>query len=393
MTLRWNDSVPGLLNHPLLGSALAAPLLGAADSGDGAKITLLWVMVILSFGVLMMVCVLLLLKREPTEVAVWEPGSSAVKSSGYLQHLSRLLRAIRAINSVIISDRQVDQMLQKACRTLTETRGYKMAWIGLIGPNSKRVVPAAQAGFEDGYLDEVEVTWDDSPTGRGPTGQAIKTGEPSVMRDIEVAPEFQPWRKQAMERGYRSSASLPLRFENRVLGALSVYSEMTNAFDIEEIGLLQEVSDHLAYAIGSIQLEEELRVDRQHLQQLVPVEVRLRARPARHHHGGRPGRRHRRQPPRRSSCWAAPLRPASACRSSTSSAAPRPSPRWRRSCATARPSASSRRPARAACSAGACRCPIRMASRPAASGRSRTRQSCPPFVAPTRRGPERPRVP
>ena len=107
-------------------------MLGAADAGTGAemKVTILWAMVILAFGVLMMVCVLLLLKREPGELAQWEPGSSAVKSSGYLQHLSRLLRAIRAINSVIISDRQVEQMLQKACRTLTETRGYKMAWIG-----------------------------------------------------------------------------------------------------------------------------------------------------------------------------------------------------------------------------------------------------------------------
>ena len=275
MILRWCDSVPGLLNQALLGSWPAAPLLGAADAGTGAemKVTILWAMVILAFGVLMMVCVLLLLKREPGELAQWEPGSSAVKSSGYLQHLSRLLRAIRAINSVIISDRQVEQMLQKACRTLTETRGYKMAWIGLIGPDSKRVAPVAQAGFEEGYLEEIEVTWDDSPTGRGPTGQAIKTGEPSVMRDIEVAPEFQPWRKQAMDRGYRSSASLPLRFENRVLGALSVYSEMTNAFDIEEIGLLQEVSDHLAYAIGSIQLQEELQRDRQRLLQLAPVEA------------------------------------------------------------------------------------------------------------------------
>jgi GAF domain-containing protein len=265
--------VPGLSNHTLVGSGLVAPLLGmAADSSD-MKITLLWALVILAFGVLMMICVLLLLKREPGEPQPWDSGGSPAKSGRYLQHLSRLLRAIRAINSVIISDRQVQQMLQKACRTLTETRGYKMAWIGLTEPDSKRVVPAAQAGFEEGYLDEIEVTWDETPTGGGPTGQAIKTGEPSVMRDIEVAPEFQPWRKQAMERGYRSSAALPLRFENRVLGALSVYSEIPNAFDIEEIGLLQEVSDHLGYAIGSIKLEEELRQDRERLSQLQPLQA------------------------------------------------------------------------------------------------------------------------
>jgi PAS domain-containing protein len=265
--------VPELPNLVLAGLASVTPLLSMAGEGSQMKITLLWAIVILAFGVLMMICVMLLLKRPPEELAEWGSGGSAAKSGRYLQHLSRLLRAIRAINSVIISDRQVEQLLQKACRTLTETRGYKMAWIGLTEPNSRRVVPAAQAGFGEGYLEQVEVTWDDSPTGRGPTGQAIKTGEPSVMRDIEVAPEYQPWRKQALERGYRSSAALPLRFENHVLGALCVYSEIPNAFDIEEIGLLQEVSDHLAYAVGSIQLQEELVRDRERLRQLEPIQA------------------------------------------------------------------------------------------------------------------------
>jgi len=263
--------MPASLPYMLKRTAPTARAVATALVAEDMQVRLLWAMVILAFGVLMMICVLLLLKREPQEAPQWEPGGSPAKSGRYLQHLSRLLRAIRAINSVIISERDVRQLLQKACRTLTETRGYKMAWIGLTEPHSKRVVPMAQAGFEEGYLEEVVVSWDDSPTGCGPTGQAIKTGEPSVMRDIEVAPEFQPWRKQALERGYRSSAALPLRFENRVLGALSVYSEIPNAFDIEEIGLLQEVSDHLGYALGSIRLEEELRQQRRRLDRVGPL--------------------------------------------------------------------------------------------------------------------------
>ncbi len=255
--------MPELSNH----------MLAMAADASEMKITFLWAIVILAFGVLMMICVMLLLKRPPDEMAQWEAGGSPAKSGRYLQHLSRLLRAIRAINNVIISDRQVEQMLLKACRTLTETRGYKMAWIGLLEPDSKRVRPVAQAGFGEGYLEQIEVTWDDSPTGRGPTGQAIKTSAPAVMRDIEVAPEYQPWRKQALERGYRSSAALPLRFENRVLGALCVYSEIPNAFDIEEIGLLQEVSDHLAYALGTIRLQEQLMADRKRLEQLRPLQT------------------------------------------------------------------------------------------------------------------------
>jgi len=206
------------------------------------------------------ICIILLLpRREADESGDWGTGTgTALKRGQYLQHLTRLLRAIRAINNIIITESDKEQLLDRACRTLTETRGYKMAWIGMVVEEGKRVCPVSQAGFEEGYLDAIEVTWDDSPTGRGPSGQAVKTGEPAVMRDIETGAAFRPWREEALKRGYRSSAALPLRFEGRVLAALNVYSEMPDAFDIQEVGLLQEVADHIAYALGSIELRNEL---------------------------------------------------------------------------------------------------------------------------------------
>lgn len=228
--------------------------------------TLIWAVAILAFGVLLMVCILLLLGRQaalPVEVAGKLPG----QKGEYLQHLNRLLRAIRTINSLILAERDMTQLLEKACRSLTTTRGYRMAWVGFVQDGTKRVRPVAQAGFEEGYLEGIQITWDDSPMGQGPTGRAIKAAEPCVMRDIETAPEFSPWRQQALERGYRSSAALPLRFRGQVLGTLNVYAEIPDAFDIEEVGLLQEVADHLAYALGSIRLEGELATARQQVEQ------------------------------------------------------------------------------------------------------------------------------
>ena len=218
---------------------------------------LVWAMAVLGFGVVLVISILVLLARESGSETRWV-AEREQESGRHLQRLSRLLRAIRAINTLVVAERDPKQLLEKACSSLVATRGYRLGWIGLTEEGTKRVRPVTQAGFEQGYLKQIEVTWDDSPTGGGPTGTAMKTGEPSVMRDIETAPEFRPWRAQALKRGYRSSAALPLRFEGRVLGALNVYSEMPDAFDIEEIGLLQEVADHLAYALGSIRLEEQM---------------------------------------------------------------------------------------------------------------------------------------
>jgi GAF domain-containing protein len=252
-------SVPILQSLSASGGGGGAPLPGAWPALADVPLSLIWAVAVLTFGVLLMVCVLMLLRRQGAPDVADLPDVSAARRGQYLQHLSRLLRATRAINSLIVAERDGQQLLQKACHTLTATRGYRLAWIGMVEEESTKVMPAAQAGFENGYLDQVEITWDDSPTGQGPTGRAIRTGEPVVMRDIQTEPSYEPWRQQALERGYRSSAALPLRFRGRVLGALNVYADIKDAFDIEEIGLLQEVADHLAYAYGSIEVEDELR--------------------------------------------------------------------------------------------------------------------------------------
>ena len=52
-----------------------------------------------------------------------------------------------------------------------------MAWIGFaLHDKAKTVQPAAVAGFEDGYLRTVKITWSDDETGRGPTGTALGQG-------------------------------------------------------------------------------------------------------------------------------------------------------------------------------------------------------------------------
>jgi len=232
---------------------------GVCLSAAAIPVTILWAAPLLLCLLALVVLLLLLLRQRYGAGGGWEGSVRGALSRGqYLQHLTRLLRTIRAVNKIIVTERDRATLLRKACRALTRARGYKMAWIGEAVEEGRRVLPVAQAGFENGYLDEIRITWDETETGRGPTGQAIRTGEPSVMRDIESAPEYEPWREQALRRGYRSSASIPLRFEGRVLGALNVYSESPDAFDIQEVGLLQEVSDHIGYALGAIELDREL---------------------------------------------------------------------------------------------------------------------------------------
>ncbi|OPX21692.1 MAG: hypothetical protein B1H03_06120 [Planctomycetales bacterium 4484_113] len=96
--------------------------------------------------------------------------------------------------------------------------------------------------------------------------RAIRAGKPTIGRDIRRDPAFAPWREEALKRGYASSIALPLIADGKTLGALNIYSGELEAFDAEEVELLSELADDLAYGIAALrirarqkQAEEELR--------------------------------------------------------------------------------------------------------------------------------------
>ena len=169
--------------------------------------------------------------------------------------LNLLLRAIRDIDRLIVRERDPERLLTEACRSLVQTRGYHAAWIGLTDPDSKRVAPAAHAGKGADSLAAATVTWDDAPTGQGPTGTAIRTGQPWVCQDIATDPRFEPWKAVARANELASVAAVPMIRGDRTLGAITVYSQRVGAFHGEELGLLGELAGDLAYALENIDHE------------------------------------------------------------------------------------------------------------------------------------------
>ena len=69
-----------------------------------------------------------------------------------------------------------------------------------------------------------------------------------------------PWRESALKNGYRSCIAIPLLDERTAFGALILYSEMyINGFTSEEVGLLEEMANDVAFGIISLKAREERR--------------------------------------------------------------------------------------------------------------------------------------
>ena len=174
-----------------------------------------------------------------------------------LERLNRVLMVSDHCNKVLIRAQNEDELLQQICSIIVETGGYRMAWVSFaLDDEAKRLQPAASAGSIGDYFETTTISWADDQYGQGPAGTAIRTGHPVAVNHILTDSHFNLWCIQAKKNGYAAVLGLPLSIDNRVVGALTIYSELPDAFNAEEIKLLTTLADNLAYGITMLRTRE-----------------------------------------------------------------------------------------------------------------------------------------
>jgi len=170
-----------------------------------------------------------------------------------LNYAKRALQVLRASNKALEQATEEQQLLYDVCRIAVEVGGYRFAWVGYaIDDEEKNVRFMANAGLSAEYLQNIRITWDESDTGLGPAGIAIRTLTPHIVQHISESRHFAPWREQALRYGYHSVIALPLCWRDSVFGCLVILSAEPDAFDEDEAGLLGELASSLSYGINAL---------------------------------------------------------------------------------------------------------------------------------------------
>ncbi len=171
---------------------------------------------------------------------------------------NRLYSVISMVSQTIVQLKDQDKLFAEVCKIIVENGKFNMAWIGLIDNQTQIVKPVTYAGNENGYLSIMKsVLVGDNPEGCCPTGIAIRSGNHFVCSDFIANPSFEPWRNEALKRGYRSSIALPIKQLGKVIGAITIYSSEVDFFDEPEIELLLDVVGALNLALDTIELERK----------------------------------------------------------------------------------------------------------------------------------------
>ena len=171
--------------------------------------------------------------------------------------LHQIYTVLSATNKAIVRIHDKKELLNEICRIVVDDGGFTMAWAGIADPINHRIEPVAMTGYTEGYLDTFSISTDDIPHGRGPTGTAFREKRFNICNDIEHDPKMAPWRKGALERGYRSLAAFPFALDTENAGVITFYASEPGFFNDQIIRLLDEQSGDISFALQTFSHEEQ----------------------------------------------------------------------------------------------------------------------------------------
>jgi diguanylate cyclase (GGDEF)-like protein len=175
-----------------------------------------------------------------------------------IRNLNRIYAMLSGINALIVRARVREELFRESCRIAVEAGQFRMAWIGLVERGTVAVTPLAWDGDVRDFFDGVPLDPAQPRPGRGAlTARAVRELEPVVSNDIVNEPQH-ILKKQLAERGINSLAVIPLIVGGEAVGVMALYAAETGFFDAEEVKLLGELADDIAFALEHIETAEKL---------------------------------------------------------------------------------------------------------------------------------------
>ncbi len=177
-----------------------------------------------------------------------------------ITQLSKMYATLSQCNQAIIHTTTPQELFEKICEYSVVLGGMGMAWIGLLDPHDNTVRPTAVYGQGKEYLEGIEIsTKSDTPSGRGPTGTAIREERPYWCQDFLNDPATGPWHERAEATGWRASAALPLYRNKTLIGAFMLYATTKDAFTPMMQALINEMTMEVSFALGNFEREARRR--------------------------------------------------------------------------------------------------------------------------------------
>lgn len=176
-----------------------------------------------------------------------------------LKRLSRIRDVLGNLTAAIIRLRTREEIFSELCRIAVEVGEFRMAWIGMLDQSALSIRPLASHGFVEGFIDVLGLsTGGTDERGESLATLAIRQRRQIVVNDIGSSDLAPHWKREALARGYRSGAALPLACGGKVVGVAVLFSGEPGFFDDEQSRLLADLASDVSLALERMEKQEQL---------------------------------------------------------------------------------------------------------------------------------------
>jgi len=204
--------------------------------------TCYWCFIVLSSGLLYLL------------LYYWNSNKTELQQS--LGKMDRTVKSYRGCTKAMIKAGDEMMLMREICRICVEVRGHRMAWVAFAENDPQKTLRVeSHWGDNIRFFESFETTWASTESRQRPAGISIRTGKPVIFQNLLTDPRYKHCQETAKRCGYASCISLPLQVDNHIFGALVIFDTKPNAFEDEEVVLLEELAGDLSYGIKTLRLQ------------------------------------------------------------------------------------------------------------------------------------------
>nr|QNO46565.1 sensor histidine kinase RcsC [Methanosarcinales archaeon ANME-2c ERB4] len=172
------------------------------------------------------------------------------KAEERIDHLNSVLKAIRNVNQLIVTEMERGSLLKKAANILREARGYDAAWLGYLSDDE-----TFDRAVGSGFREDVDRFCESMMDGNYPPciKKALAGKEMIVVMDKSGECGDCPFKDVCAGR---ETAIIRIEREGKLFGLLAISLAADVTLDDGEEGLLAEVASDIALALHNMDMEE-----------------------------------------------------------------------------------------------------------------------------------------
>lgn len=180
------------------------------------------------------------------------------RSEKATRRLARMFAALSATNEAILRAATPDELYQLVCDASVHGGKSLATAVLLVEPDSHWLRPVAGTGEIIELVKQSRHSIDPTnPYGKGVCGNAFRTREPFVNKDVLNSEQARPWRESGPLNGVVACAALPLVKGGHSIGVLMFFISKSWAEDEEIIALLQRMAENVSFGLDNFDQEEK----------------------------------------------------------------------------------------------------------------------------------------